>query len=54
MNEVIELYSLHDLEVNSIALLLEVPNGTVKSRLHRARNQLKAYYLAEQVAEQEN
>lgn len=52
--EVIELHYLHDLEVSSIALLLEVPGGTVKSRLHRARHKLKAFYLSEQAAAQEN
>lgn len=46
--EVIELHYLHDFELRSIALVLDVPEGTVKSRLHRARKQLKEAYLAEQ------
>ncbi|WP_418055226.1 sigma factor-like helix-turn-helix DNA-binding protein [Pseudidiomarina terrestris] len=38
---------LHELEIRTIALLLELPEGTVKSRLHRARKKLKILYLAE-------
>ncbi|WP_411358076.1 RNA polymerase sigma factor [Pseudidiomarina salilacus] len=43
---IIELHYLHELEIAAIALVLEVPAGTVKSRLFRARQQLKAIYLA--------
>ena len=35
------LYYASDLSVNEIAVLLKVPEGTVKSRLHKARKLLK-------------
>ncbi|SEA07414.1 RNA polymerase sigma factor [Alkalimonas amylolytica] len=42
--DVVELYYLHELSVHETALVLQLPEGTVKSRLHRARQQLKALY----------
>jgi len=39
--EVVELFYLNDMSVREIALIISVPIGTVKSRLHRARAQLK-------------
>lgn len=39
--EVAELYYLNDLCIREIALTLDIAEGTVKSRLHRARAQLK-------------
>jgi len=38
---VIQLHYLHELELSQIALIVEIPIGTVKSRLHRARQQLQ-------------
>ncbi len=38
---VIQLHYLHELELSQIALIIEIPTGTVKSRLHRARKQLQ-------------
>tara|TARA_R110002126_G_scaffold16500_19_gene65895 strand:+ start:1952 stop:2491 length:540 start_codon:yes stop_codon:yes gene_type:complete len=38
---VLQLHYLHELELSQIALITEVPVGTVKSRLHRARQQLQ-------------
>lgn len=37
----VELYYWEELPVGELAELLEIPPGTVKSRLHRARAQLK-------------
>jgi RNA polymerase sigma factor (sigma-70 family) len=39
--EVIELFHLQELTLQECAAVLEVPVGTVKSRLHRARGQLR-------------
>ncbi|HVX83668.1 MAG TPA: sigma-70 family RNA polymerase sigma factor [Phycisphaerae bacterium] len=39
--EVLTLFFLHDLSLEQIATLLTVPLGTVKSRLHYARQALK-------------
>lgn len=42
--DVVELYYLNELSLNETALALGVPTGTVKSRLSRARNKLRAHY----------
>lgn len=42
--DVVELYYLHELSVSETAMVLQLPAGTVKSRLHRAREQLKKLY----------
>lgn len=42
--DVIELYYLSDLSLRETALALSVPEGTVKSRLSRARRKLKTEY----------
>jgi RNA polymerase sigma-70 factor (ECF subfamily) len=39
--EVLTLYFLEDLTTNEIAVLLEIPVGTVKSRLFKARSDLR-------------
>lgn len=39
---VLELFYWEELSVAELATVLEIPEGTVKSRLHRARAQLKA------------
>ncbi|MDP6560991.1 MAG: sigma-70 family RNA polymerase sigma factor [Candidatus Binatia bacterium] len=39
---IILMRNLQDIPYEEIACVLEVPNGTVKSRLHRARRALKA------------
>ncbi|MGB2427727.1 MAG: RNA polymerase sigma factor [Alteromonas sp.] len=41
--EMVELYYLNDMSVREISLIVDVPMGTVKSRLHRAREQLKQH-----------
>lgn len=38
---VVMLYYFEDLSIESIAKILFIPKGTVKSRLSRARSQLK-------------
>ncbi|GAB4113525.1 MAG: ECF family RNA polymerase sigma factor SbrI [Wenzhouxiangellaceae bacterium] len=40
--QAIELFYLQQLQINEIAIVLEIPTGTVKSRLNRARKQLRA------------
>ncbi|WP_315116400.1 sigma-70 family RNA polymerase sigma factor [uncultured Clostridium sp.] len=37
---VVELYYIQDMDIKDIAELIEVPEGTVKSRLYRARKEL--------------
>jgi len=39
--QAIELFYLQQLQINEIAIVLEIPAGTVKSRLNRARKQLR-------------
>lgn len=46
--EVIHLFYLAELKLTDIANIQNVPVGTVKSRLNRARNQLKVIYKEEE------
>jgi RNA polymerase sigma-70 factor (ECF subfamily) len=39
---ILSLHYFEDIRLTEIARILELPEGTVKSRLHHARNQLKA------------
>jgi RNA polymerase sigma factor (sigma-70 family) len=41
--EVLVLFYLKEMSLQQIAALLAIPTGTVKSRLHRARTQLRAW-----------
>lgn len=41
LKEVVVLYYYDDLPINEIADMLQIPKGTVKSRLSRAREQIK-------------
>ncbi len=38
---VLSLYYFEELTIPEISLALNIPQGTVKSRLHKARNELK-------------
>ena len=45
--EVVALRYLHDLSEDAVALLLDIPKGTVKSRLHQAIARLNALVRSE-------
>jgi RNA polymerase sigma-70 factor (ECF subfamily) len=48
---VVVMYYINDLSLHEIAEILEIPEGTVKSRLHYSRNALKIHLgLGEQTA----
>ncbi len=42
--QIIHLFYLDEMKITEIALILEIPAGTVKSRLNRARQMLKQKY----------
>lgn len=44
---VLQLFYVAGLTIPEIAAVLEIPPGTVKSRLHRARNQLKQQFTGD-------
>ncbi len=46
---VVVLYYINDLSLNEIAEILEIPEGTVKSRLHYGRNALKNHLGLEEL-----
>ncbi len=50
LREAITLYSIKELEIEEIAVILEVPTGTVKSRLHEARLKLRHILKEEDLA----
>ena len=39
--QTLHLFYLEEMKISEIAIILEIPEGTVKSRLNRARNQLR-------------
>lgn len=43
----LDLFYVQELKIQEIAIVLEIPEGTVKSRLNRARSQLRALLDAE-------
>lgn len=45
--QALHLFYLQEMRISEIAIALELPEGTVKSRLHRARQTLKAVLEAE-------
>jgi RNA polymerase sigma factor (sigma-70 family) len=46
--ETLALFYLRELSIDEIATLLAVPSGTIKSRLHRARNLLRTAYQGDE------
>ena len=48
--QLIHLYYLEQFSVREIAAIVNVPPGTVKSRLHRVRNRLKSLLMADSSA----
>ena len=50
---VLALHYLHDMEVREISALLNIPVGTVKSRLHHARQAFKKILMKETETETE-
>ena len=48
MREIVLLRDFHDLPYAEIATVLEIPTGTVMSRLHRARSALRDRLLAKE------
>ena len=46
---VLVLHDLNDVPQREIANILDIPVGTVKSRLHHARNKMKTYLLSKGV-----
>lgn len=48
--EMIQLFYLDDMSISEIAAVLEIPSGTVKSRLNRARNLLKQKLSEEELS----
>ena len=45
--ETLQLFYVNGLTIPEIAVVLDIPSGTVKSRLNRARNQLRQYFEGE-------
>ncbi|SHK84287.1 RNA polymerase sigma factor [Desulforamulus aeronauticus] len=45
MKQVIQLYYYEELKVKDISILLQKPEGTVKTLLHRARGLIKKYLI---------
>lgn len=44
-SEIVHLFYLEEMKMREIALILDIPQGTVKSRLYRARETLKAQII---------
>lgn len=42
--QIIHLFYLDEMKIAEISIVLEIPTGTVKSRLNRARQMLKQKY----------
>ena len=54
LREIVVLYYLEDMSVTGISKILKIPEGTVKSRLSRARDKLKEKLQIEATEERRN
>ena len=54
LREIVVLYYFEDFSVKEIAKILKIPEGTVKSRLSRARKKLEEKLLKENQEERRN
>ena len=54
LREVVVLYYFEDFSVKEISKIIKIPEGTVKSRLSRARKELEKALLAEDQGERRN
>ena len=52
LSKLIELYEIKDFSYEDISKSLDIPIGTVRSRLHRARNMLISEFKSMQNDEQ--
>src|SRR5262249_32606657 len=50
--QIVLLHIDHHLSMNEIANLLDIPTGTIKSHVHRAKEKLKTYFEKGQTHEQ--
>jgi len=52
LKEIVILYYLEDFSVKEISKIIKIPEGTVKSRLSRAREKLKGVLLENEIVEE--
>ena len=54
LRQIVVLYYIEDLSIKDIAKILEIPEGTVKSRLSRARKELEQILIKNESEERRN